>query len=237
MQVEIVPCFSDNYAYIIVDEGVCVVVDASEEAPLRKALGARVPTAIFATHHHHDHVGANEAFGGTIYGHRSDVGRLPGLTHPLDDGDRFTVGPLEVRVHHVPGHTLGALAYEVSSLKKSGPRWVFTGDTFFLAGCGRLFEGTPEQMYTSLQRIAALGDDVMIACGHEYTASNLKFAAHVEPDNAAIRARLEAVTKLRANNAPTVPATIAVERETNVFLRAPDAATFARLRKEKDNFG
>jgi hydroxyacylglutathione hydrolase len=234
MQVEIVPCLSDNYAYLIVDEGVCVIVDASEEAPIRKALGGRVPSAIFATHHHFDHVGANEAFGGTIYGHRSDDGRLPGLTHKLDDGDTFEVGPLKVRVHHVPGHTLGAIAYEVTP--KNGPRWVFTGDTFFLAGCGRLFEGTPEQMHTSLKRIAALGDEVLVACGHEYTASNLKFAAHAEPDNPAIKERIEAVQKLRANNTPTVPATIAVEKQTNVFLRAADVATFARLRSEKDNF-
>lgn len=234
MRVEVIPCLSDNYAYLIVDDGVCLLVDASEEAPIRKALHGRVPTAILATHHHYDHVGANEAFGGTIYGHRSDQGRLPGLTHPLDDGDSFKVGPLAIKVHHVPGHTLGAITYEV--IPESGPRWAFTGDTFFLAGCGRMFEGTEVQMHASLQRIGALGDDVLIACGHEYTASNLRFAAHTEPNNPAITERIDAVNKLRAANAPTVPATIAVERRTNVFLRAPDTATFGRLRREKDNF-
>lgn len=234
MQVEIVPCLSDNYAYLVTDGDVLLIVDACEEAPIRKALNGRVPTAILATHHHHDHVGGNEAIGGTIYGHRSDEGRLPGLTHKLDDGDEFDIGPLHIKAHHVPGHTLGAITYEITP--RSGPRWAFTGDTFFLAGCGRLFEGTPEQMHSSLLRIAALGDDVMIACGHEYTASNLKFAAHAEPTNTAIKERIDAVAKLRAQNVPTVPATVAVEKQTNVFLRAPDAATFARLRKEKDNF-
>lgn len=234
MQVEIVPCLSDNYAYLLIDEGVLAIVDACEETPIRKALAGRTPTAILATHHHHDHVGGNEAFGGPIYGHRSDEGRLPGLNHPLDDGAHFTLGALDIRVHHVPGHTLGAIAYEVTP--QTGPRWVFTGDTFFLAGCGRLFEGTPEQMFKSLRHIAALGDDVLVACGHEYTASNLKYAAHVEPDNAAVKARIDEVAALRAANKPTVPATIAVERATNPFLRAKDVAELAHRRSEKDNF-
>lgn len=251
MRVEIIPCLSDNYAYLIVDDGACAVVDASEEAPVAAAL-ARVSVplvAILSTHHHFDHVGGNEALAARhrvpVFGHRSDEGRLPALSRPLDDGDTFTIGSLSVRAHHVPGHTLGALTYEVTP--KDGPRWAFTGDTFFLAGCGRLFEGTPAQMHASLQRIAALGDDVLIACGHEYTASNLRFAAHLEPGNSDIAQRAREVA---ARTGPTVPATVARERATNPFLRthspelratlglhdADDVAVFAAARKAKDSF-
>jgi hydroxyacylglutathione hydrolase len=251
MRVEIIPCLSDNYAYLLVDDAGCAVVDASEEAPVSAAIArAGVPLlAILSTHHHFDHVGGNEALAAQhrvpVYGHRSDEGRLPALTHPLDDGDTFAIGSFSVRAHHVPGHTLGALAYEVTP--KSGPRWAFTGDTFFLAGCGRLFEGTPAQMHASLQRIAALGDDVLIACGHEYTASNLRFAAHLEPHNADIATRAAEVAK---HKGPTVPATVAVERATNPFLRThsaelratlgikdgDDVAVLAATRKAKDSF-
>jgi len=251
MRVEIVPCLSDNYAYLIVDDAGCAVVDASEEGPVAAAIErAGVPlVAILSTHHHFDHVGGNEALAARhsvpVYGHRSDQGRLPGLTHPLDDGDTFTILSLSVRVLHVPGHTLGALTYEVTP--KDGPRWAFTGDTFFLAGCGRLFEGTPAQMHTSLQRIAALGDEVLIACGHEYTASNLRFAAHLEPNNKDIAER---AAEVAAKKAPTVPAPIAIERKTNPFLRteaaelratlgitdADDVAVLAATRKAKDSF-
>jgi len=243
MRVEIVPCLSDNYAYLLVDEvaGHCAVVDACEAEPIEKAL-ARVGLpliAILATHHHFDHVGGNEALvvkhpGLVVYGHRSDQGRLPGLTHPLDDGDTFTLGSVPVRAHHVPGHTLGAVAYEVTP--PQGARWVFTGDTLFLAGCGRLFEGTPAQMFDSLRKIASLGDEVLVACGHEYTASNLRFAQHLAPDDAAIQARIAEVAALRAHGEPTVPASIAVEKATNPFLRAPDVTTFAERRAGKDSF-
>jgi len=252
MRVEIVPCLSDNYAYLLIDGSGCAVVDASEDAPVEDAVArAGVPLlAILSTHHHFDHVGGNEALAlrhrVPVYGHRSDAGRLPALDRPLDDGESFTVGSLSIRALHVPGHTLGALTYEVTPA--DGPRWAFTGDTFFLAGCGRLFEGTPAQMHASLQRIAALGDDVLIACGHEYTASNLRFAAHLEPNNSDVARR---AAEVAARKGPTVPATVAVERLTNPFLRtgsaelrgtlgvgadADDVTVFAAVRKAKDGF-
>lgn len=243
MRVEIVPCLSDNYAYVLIDEaaGVCAVVDASEAEPVESAI-ARVDlplAAILSTHHHPDHVGGNRALlarhpDAVVYGHRSDAERVPGLTNPLDDGDVFTVGTLSIRAHHVPGHTLGAVAYEVRP--RRGARWLFTGDTLFLAGCGRLFEGTPEQMFASLQKLAALGDEVLVACGHEYTTANLRFARHLAPDDEAVRTRIAEVEALRARGEPSVPAAMSVEKATNPFLRAPDVATFAARRAAKDTF-
>jgi hydroxyacylglutathione hydrolase len=259
MRVEIVPCLSDNYAYLVIDEraNVAAVVDASEEGPVVAAIersGAK-PIAILSTHHHFDHVGGNEAIrarfpGISVHGHRSDDKRIPGLDTPHDHGDAFAIGGLEVRALHAPGHTLGALTYVVRDA--SGPAWAFTGDTMFLAGCGRLFEGTPAQMLASLESvIGALPDDTLIGCGHEYTASNLRFAAHVEPSNAEVATRAHEVSGLRAQSRPTVPGTLGRERATNPFLRvdspelrktlgldgsAARVDVFAALRSAKDTF-
>jgi hydroxyacylglutathione hydrolase len=222
MQLEIVPCLSDNYAYVLRVPGSAhaVVVDASEAAPVRAALekmGLGL-LAILSTHHHHDHVGGNEELkkeypGARVFGFGSDRGRLPGLTDALDDGQRFELGGLGFRALHIPGHTLGAVAYVVDDA-------VFTGDTLFVAGCGRLFEGTPAQMYESLnEKLGSLPDATEVFCGHEYTAKNLEFAAHLEPSNAAVRAKAERVARLRAAGKPTVPSTIGEERDTNPFLR------------------
>lgn len=254
MRITSIPCLSDNYAYLVEDEtsDLCVVVDASEAEPVREAVersGKRL-VAILSTHHHYDHVGGNEelvrAFPGVrVHGHRSDRGRLPGLTDALEDEDGFTVGSLVFRVRHIPGHTLGAVAYIVEDA-------VFTGDTLFLAGCGRLFEGTPEQMYRSLHEVLVpLGPKVRVYCGHEYTLSNLAFARHIEPDNEAIARRIEQAKALRAQGLPTMGATMAEELATNPFLRThsptvrksvglgPEASpveVFAAVRKAKDGF-
>ena len=180
-----------------------------------------------------------------VYGHRSEESRIPGLTRPLDTGDRFALGSLGVRVIHVPGHTLGAVAYVVEDLA------VFTGDTLFLAGCGRLFEGTPAQMHASLEALAELAPGTRVYCGHEYTESNLRFAAHVEPSNEDVRRAREASAERRGRGEPTVPGTIGVERATNPFLRAgcreirktlgipdddDDVKAFAAIRAAKDSF-
>jgi hydroxyacylglutathione hydrolase len=257
MRVVAVPCFQDNYAYLLIDEGSAqaAVVDPSESAPVLAAvLRERVKlVAILSTHHHFDHVGGNAELcaavpGLAVYAHRSDHARTPAVTDLLEDGARFTLGAISIEALHVPGHTLGALTFVAS---EGDERWAFTGDTLFLGGCGRLFEGTPGQMHASLTRLAALPPDTRVACGHEYTASNLAFAAHVEPANERLRARIEAVAALRAEGRPTVPGTIAEERATNPFLRARDAAViayaglaegagavdvFAKLRLEKDTF-
>ena len=262
MRVEPIACLSDNYAYLVVDERakVCVVVDASEGAPVLAAIErAQLPlVAILSTHHHGDHVGGNEAVlarhpMAQVFGHRSDLARIPGLSRPVDDGERFTLGELEVTALHVPGHTSGAVTFVVRDPSAaSEPAWAFTGDTLFLAGCGRLFEGTPAQMYRSLNEVLArLPDETKIACGHEYSQSNLRFARHVEPHNERVIARAKEVDALRAKGTPTVPGTIAMERATNPFMRVSEAAVrahvgldegadpvevLARLRKEKDSF-
>ncbi len=259
LRVDIVPCLNDNYGYLIVDEarGQCAIVDASETKPVLDAI-ARVGlplAAILSTHHHHDHVGGNAEVlaahpKAIVYGHSSDQGRIPGLTHPLEDGATFELGSFSVTARHVPGHTLGAVTYVVSD--GDGPAWAFTGDTLFVAGCGRLFEGTPAQMHRSLCGILAeLPPDTRVACGHEYTAANLKFAAHVEPQNTHVAAKIAAVAALRAKGEPTVPGTIGEEREINPFLRVDvpavrthvgaDASTDSSevlrlLREEKNSF-
>ena len=261
MRVISVPCYSDNYAYLVVcdETNQAAIVDASEAAPVLKAVReAKIDVkAIWSTHHHPDHVGGNEevakALGITdIAGHVSDRGRIPGQTAFVDTGDVVTVGTIRARAMHIPGHTLGAVAYFIASKadsKEGGA--VFTGDTLFLAGCGRIFEGTPAQMHASLTSLAALDPRTQIYCGHEYTVSNLRFAQHCEPSNAAVkRAAEEAGTKRGAGQA-TVPGTIAHELETNPFLRAKsaeirgtlgidhdadDVTAFAAIRRAKDGF-
>jgi hydroxyacylglutathione hydrolase len=243
MRVVPVPCLSDNYAYLLIADGEAAVVDPSEAVPVQAAAareGVRL-RAILNTHHHWDHVGGNEGLlqdqpDLPVYGHESDLarGRIPGQTVGLPDGAERTVLGRRVQALHIPGHTLGAVAY---FFPDEGV--VFTGDTLFGAGCGRLFEGTPEMMFASLQRLCGLPEATQVYCGHEYTERNLAFAAAVEPQSAAIAAisaRQTRVRALRAQGLPSVPSTLAEERETNPFLRAPDAARFAELRRLKDTF-
>jgi hydroxyacylglutathione hydrolase len=257
MRVVPIPCLKDNYAYLVVCEKTqkAAVVDASESEPVLAAVkreGVQL-VAIWSTHHHLDHVGGNEGVVGAVgalevVAHVSDRGRVPEQTRFVNTGDLVTVGSLQARVTHIPGHTLGAVSYLVDD---GGQRAVFTGDTLFLAGCGRLFEGTPAQMHTSLSSLAALPDDTRVYCGHEYTAANLRFARHVEPSNSETAAAATEVARLRDGDRPSVPGTVAREKATNPFLRpgspeirrtlgiAPDAddvTAFAAIRKAKDEF-
>jgi hydroxyacylglutathione hydrolase len=249
MRVVTVPCLSDNYAYLVVGEGKrAFVVDPSEAAPVEAALAREELelVAIVCTHHHWDHVGGNEAlaqrFRVPIWAHESDRERVPGQTNDVREDRAFEIAGLSIAALHVPGHTLGAVAYHVGGA-------VFTGDTMFVAGCGRLFEGTPEQMHVSLsEKIAKLPADTAVYCGHEYTVANLSFAVHVEPDNAAARAHLDAARATRARGEPTVPSTIGEELAINPFLRvgepgvrarfpgATPAEVLAGVRKAKDGF-
>jgi hydroxyacylglutathione hydrolase len=239
MRVHIVPCLRDNYAYLVEGEGrQAVVVDPGEAEPVEKALAERSLSlvGVLCTHHHADHVGGVIALharrgGLPVFGHTDELARrrIPGQTRGLGDGARFTVGGLAFTTYHVPGHTLGAVAYHVESA-------VFTGDTLFVASCGRLFEGTPSMYRTSLLRLAALTPESQFYVGHEYTLTNLRFALHVDPDNEAARAKLALAERARAAGQPTVPSSLEDELQTNPFLRAASLERFAELRRQKDGF-
>ncbi|HYB98315.1 MAG TPA: hydroxyacylglutathione hydrolase [Candidatus Limnocylindrales bacterium] len=225
MRVVPVEQLMDNYAYLVVDErsGVAGVVDVAEaDSVLAAAERERVRiAAILSTHHHFDHVGGNQALlqaaapgSVEVYGYREDADRIPGMTRPLADGETFSLGTLTAQAIFIPAHTRGHLAYYFAADDA-----VFTGDTLFAGGCGRLFEGDAAQMMSSLSRLAALPDRTRVYCGHEYTQKNLEFAALLEPGNAALAERRREVARLREQGLPTVPSTIEIEKATNPFLR------------------
>lgn len=236
MRIVPIPCLEDNYAYLVVCEatGKAAVVDPSEAGPILdvvKREGVEL-AAIWNTHHHWDHTGGNKGLLDAlpeleVVAHESDRSRVPGQTTFAADGDEVTLGTeVRARVIHNPGHTSGAISYYVPDHAA-----VFTGDTLFLAGCGRLFEGTPAQMHESLSRLGALPEDTRVYCGHEYTAANLRFAAKVEPGNTALAERKRRVDDQRERGEPTVPATIAEELATNPFLRAEQPTVVAGVRE------
>jgi len=237
MRVVPIPQLADNYAYLLVDDATrsAAVVDVAEAEPvLAAALAENAKlAAILSTHHHFDHVGGNTdlvARSGSgklrVYGYKGDLERIPEITHPLDDGESFTVGSLKGKALFIPAHTRGHLAYYFPD-----ERAVFTGDTLFAAGCGRLFEGDAAQMKASLGRLASLPDDTSVYCGHEYTKKNLEFAAMLEPGNRDIAARRRIVDELRAKDRPSVPTTIGIEKLTNPFLRSESAELRATVRR------
>ena len=234
-----VPAFTDNYLWLIHDEdsGETAVVDPGDPAPVlaeAERRGWRI-TKILNTHWHPDHTGGNlaikQATGAEIWGPAGENGRVPGLDRPLAEGDRISIGGHSAEVWEVPGHTLGHIAYIFAD-----DEIAFVGDTLFAMGCGRLFEGSPEQMHRSLGRLAELPAETRLYCAHEYTLANARFAAHAFPENKEIAERLRHVEQERSEARPTVPTTVALERTTNPFLLAGDVEEFAELRREKDSF-
>jgi hydroxyacylglutathione hydrolase len=255
MKITQIPLLRDNYGYLLICEKTnrAAIVDPSEAQPVLRRIDQEkvIPTAILNTHHHRDHTGGNEGLLAEhklrVYGHKSDQARVFGMTDGVDEGDEIQIGELIGTVFFIPGHTTGHVAYLFDDN-------LFCGDTLFTAGCGRLFEGTPEQMHGSLKKLMALPDNTKVYCGHEYTESNLRFAMSVEASNPKLAARYERVQGLRARGASTVPSTLEEEKLTNPFLRwdsteiqasvksaTPDArldpvSVFATVRKMKDAF-
>ena len=232
-----VPAFADNYIWLVHDDesGETAVVDPGDAAPALAEAERRGWTIgqVWNTHWHPDHTGGNlaikQATGAKISGPAQE--NIPGRDVALNEGDEVRIGTHAGRVIDVPGHTRGHIA-----LLFDQDRAAFVGDTLFAMGCGRLFEGTPEQMYRSLQRLSALPQETRLYCAHEYTLSNGRFAVHAEPDNPAAAERLAQIARMREAGEITVPTTVAQERETNPFVRATDWRQFARLRAEKDSF-
>jgi len=253
MEIVQVPAFQDNYLYLLhdPDSGVTAVVDPGDAAPIQKALSERgwQLDYILNTHHHPDHVAGNlalkDTYRATIIGPAADKDRIPGIDVALSEGETFDIGNYTAAVIDVPGHTKGHIAWYFESVSA-----LFCGDTLFAMGCGRLFEGTPEQMLASLDKIAALPDNTRIYCAHEYTMANADFAITVDPDNVALGARIRTVAALRERRQPTVPSLLGLEKQTNPFLRSSSRALadgvglpgadrleiFTKTRELKDNF-
>jgi hydroxyacylglutathione hydrolase len=251
LQIHQFPCLDDNYGFLAHDTetGATATIDTPDaEAILREAdaKGWRI-TDIWNTHWHPDHAGGNavikERTGALVTG-PAEVERIgPAPDRIVTEGATVSLGAVSARVLDVGGHTLGHIAYVFDDA-----RVAFVGDTIFALGCGRMFEGTPPQFWASLQKLAALPDDVTLYCAHEYTQANARFALHVDPENAALKARAAEIDRLRAAGKPTVPTTLSAEKATNPFLRAPLLAAagvapgapaweaFASIRKQKDNF-
>lgn len=253
LEVHQFPCLSDNYGYLIhdPDAGVTATIDTPEVSAINAALAEKgwTLTHILNTHHHFDHAGGNlelkKQWGCTIVGARDDAARIPGIDEQVGDGDTFKFGHHEVNVFDVSGHTIGHIAFYFAEAEK-----LFCGDALFALGCGRLFEGTPAQMWGSLQKLIALPDNTGVYCAHEYTQANAAFALSVEPQNELLQARAKAIDVLRSKGQPTVPTTIGLEKDTNPFLRpasvdlqstldlsgADLVDVFAETRRRKDHF-
>jgi hydroxyacylglutathione hydrolase len=251
LQIYQFPCLSDNFGVLIHDSeaGLTASIDAPEADRVAGALKEKgwKLTHVLTTHHHADHTGGNAplktATGCRIIGPRDEAAKIPGIDETVGGGDRFAFGSHQVEVLDTPGHTAGHITYVIPSAKVA-----FVGDTLFAIGCGRVIEGTPQMMWESLKKLMALPKDTAVYCGHEYTQSNAKFALTIEPDNAALQKRAREVDEERAAGRPTLPTTIALELETNPFLRPhvpaiqkrlglegrPDWEVFAEIRERKN---
>ncbi len=253
LKIDLFECLSDNYGVLIHDPatGATASIDAPEEAPIVSALDRNgwSLSHILVTHHHADHTGAiptlKSRYGATVVGNRADASRIPGIDVMVDDGGTYDFAGHVAQIFDTSGHTIGHIAYHFVD-----DRLVFAGDTLFTLGCGRVFEGTMDQMWHSLAKFRALPADTTVYCGHEYTQANARFALSVDPANAVLKSRAEQIDELRASGTPTVPTTIGAELATNPFLRPgdpairahlamvkeSDAEVFAEIRRRKDNF-
>ncbi len=239
MKIEIIPCLQDNYSYLIIDEkkNTACVVDPSESDPVINYIENNKIDLKFIlnTHHHFDHVGGNkklkEKYGASVIGFKGDKDKIPNIDFLVDDQEIWKYENFEAKIIHIPGHTLGHICFYFYNNES-----VFTGDTLFSLGCGRLFEGTHSQMYESLKKIKELPQNTKIYCGHEYTLSNSKFCITHDKNNENLKNKIIEIEKKLQSNLPTIPSTIKDELECNIFFRAENIKTFSKLRDLKDNF-
>ena len=239
MEVKIIPCLNDNYSYLIFDKNkrIACVIDPSESEPVIEIIEKNKLNLkyILNTHHHYDHVGGNKnlkkKYNSKVVGFKDDKDRIPEIDILVENNQIWKKENFEVKIYHIPGHTTGHIAFHFYKEKK-----IFTGDTLFSLGCGRLFEGTYEQMFNSLKKIKKLPKDTEIYCGHEYTLQNSIFCLINDSENIKLKEKIIKVKDKINNNLPTLPTTLADELECNIFLKAKDLKTFSKLRDLKDNF-
>ncbi len=239
MRIEIIPCLQDNYSYLIIDESnnSACVIDPSEAYPIITFVENNDIKLkyILNTHHHFDHIGGNKElkrkFGSTIIGFKEDSHRIPEIDILLEDNQIWKAQNFIAKIIHVPGHTSGHICFHFFNEKL-----VFTGDTLFSLGCGKIFEGTSKQMFDSLNKIKSLPEQTKVYCGHEYTLNNSKFCAKYDTENLNLKKKIENINKKITNGLPTVPSTIKEELDCNIFLRTKDLKSFSKLRDLKDNF-
>ncbi|WP_435090050.1 hydroxyacylglutathione hydrolase [Candidatus Pelagibacter bacterium nBUS_30] len=239
MKVEIIPCLQDNYSYLIIDEtnNDACIVDPSEAKPVINFIEKEKINLkyILNTHHHFDHIGGNKElkrkYNSIVVGYKYDTGRIPEINILVEDNQIWKRDNFEAKIIHIPGHTTGHISFYFFNEKI-----IFTGDTLFSLGCGKIFEGTYEEMFASLSKIKNLPEDTKIYCGHEYTLQNSKFCIEHDPQNLNLQNKIIKIKEKLENNAPTVPSTIQDEKECNIFLRAKNVESFSKLRDLKDNF-
>ena len=239
MNVEIIKCLQDNYSYLIIDTkntSACVI-DPSESEPIINCLEKKniKLNFILNTHHHYDHVGGNavlkKKYNAKVVGFENDKDRIPEIDICLKDKEIWKSNNFETKIYHIPGHTSGHICYHFFK-----QNILFTGDTLFSLGCGRIFEGTYEEMFSSLQLIKGFPLDTKIYCGHEYTLNNSNFCINYDKENSALKDKIKLIKKKLDNNLPTIPTTIKEELECNIFLRSKDVKSFSKLRDLKDKF-
>ena len=239
MKIQIIPCLHDNYSYLVIDEknNIACAIDPSEAKPIIKHLEKKNINLkyILNTHHHYDHVGGNQElkkkYNARVIGYKGDKHRIPEIDTLVDDQEIWKQESFEAKIIHIPGHTLGHICFYFFNEEAA-----FTGDTLFSLGCGKIFEGSYEQMFNSLMKIKALPLKTKIYCGHEYTKQNAKFCITHDKNNENLKNKIKIIDKKLENNLPTIPSTIREELDCNIFLRSNKVETFSKLRDLKDNF-
>jgi len=239
MKIQIIPCLQDNYSYLIINEenNTACVIDPGEADPIIEYLENNEIKLKFIlnTHHHYDHVGGNkrlkEKYGASVVGYSGDKQRIPEIDILLNDQETWIHENFEAKIIYIPGHTLGHICFYFYKEKS-----VFTGDTLFSLGCGRIFEGTYSQMFDSLMKLKKLPEDTKVYCGHEYTKKNSDFCTTHDANNNNLKTKVHNINIKLKNGLPTIPSTIKDELECNIFLRSNNVETFSKLRDLKDNF-